>query len=134
MTKILFTEYLDLDLDTENWCCNRCNEVLVSAHDNYKRGCLVFERDPREIHPPILEGDYTFSPDPDWVRIIEFYCPGCGIQVETEYLPPGHPITHDIEVDVKRLKQRLDKGEITLVEGKIMPADTASTSDSGAHS
>ena len=85
----------------------------------------MYERDPREIHPPILEGEYTFSPDPDWVRIIEFYCPGCAIQVETEYLPPGHPITHDIEVDVKRLKQRLDEGEISLVDGKIMPADTA---------
>ncbi len=125
MAKIHFTEYLDLDLGSENWCCNRCGQVLISAFENYKRGCLVYERDPREIHPPILEGEYTFSPDPDWVRIIEFYCPGCAIQVETEYLPPGHPITHDIEVDVKRLKQRLDEGEISLVDGKIMPADTA---------
>jgi len=127
MAKIHFTEYLDLDLDSENWCCNRCGEVLISAHENYKRGCLVYERDPREIHPPILEGDYTFSPDPEWVRIIEFYCPGCAIQVETEYLPPGHPITHDIEVDVNRLKQRLEDGEITLIDGKIMPPNTATT-------
>lgn len=124
MAKIIFTEYLDLDLDDENWCCNRCGHVLISAHENYKRGCLVYERDPREIHPPILEGDYTFSPDPEWVRILEFYCPGCGIQIETEYLPPGHPITHDIEVDVERLKERLGAGEIRLVEGKIFPADT----------
>jgi acetone carboxylase gamma subunit len=26
--------------------------------------------------------------------------------VEVEYLPPGHPITHDIELDVDRLKSR----------------------------
>ena len=23
-------------------------------------------------------GRFTFAPDPDWVRIVEFYCPGCG--------------------------------------------------------
>ena len=71
-------------------CCGR---ELISARENYKRGCLVAERDPSEIHPPIIEGEYSFSPDPDWVRVLEFDRPGCGKQVETEYLPPGHPIT-----------------------------------------
>ncbi|HMH38556.1 MAG TPA: acetone carboxylase subunit gamma, partial [Streptosporangiaceae bacterium] len=91
--RLRFTEYLDLDLDEEVWRCNRCDAVLTSARGEYKRGCLVYDRDPREIHPPLIEGDYTFSPDPEWVRILEFYCPSCGAQVETEYLPPGHPIT-----------------------------------------
>ncbi len=131
MAKILFTEYLDLDLDDENWCCNRCDQVLISARENYKRGCLVYDRDPRDIHPPIFDGDYTFSPDPEWVRILEFYCPGCGIQIETEYLPPGHPITHDIEVDIESLKRRLGAGEITLVDGKILPATAASSPPAG---
>jgi len=27
--------------------------------------------------------------------------------METEYLPPGHPLTWDIEIDLDRLKQRL---------------------------
>jgi len=44
----------------------------------------------------------------------EFYCPGCGTQVETEYLPPGHPITHDIEIDVEQLKEQLRKGEFVI--------------------
>ena len=34
------------------------------------------------------------------------YCPGCGIQIENEYLPPGHPITHEIELDIDALKAR----------------------------
>lgn len=99
-------EYLAIDLDEEQWQCSNCGETLGPAEENYKRGCLVNERDPREIHPPIIEGeDYTFAPDPDWVRIVEFYCPGCGTMVENEYLPPGHPITHDTELDVERLKE-----------------------------
>lgn len=119
MQRIKFTEYLLLDLDDEYWYCNSCKQQLNSAHENYKRGCLVYERDPTEIHQPIIEGEYTFSPDPDWVRILEFYCPGCGRQIETEYLPPGHPITHDIEVDVARLKARVDKGELEIRDGHL---------------
>ncbi len=125
MESIRFTEYLDLDLGTETWRCNRCGTQLVSARENYKRGCLVYERDPREIHPPVIEGDYTFSPDPTWIRIIEFYCPGCGVQVETEYLPPGHPITPDIEVDIDRLKARLESGELIVRDGRLSPAEPA---------
>ena len=54
----------------------------------------------------IVEGDYTFAPDPAWCRIVEFYCPGCGVMVENEYLPPGHPLTHDIELDIDKLKKK----------------------------
>jgi acetophenone carboxylase len=108
------TEYLDLDLDREQWMCNRCGHALGSARDNYKKGCLVHDRDPHEIHPAIVPGSFSFSPDPLWVRIVEFYCPDCGTQVETEYLPPGHPITHDIEIDVEQLKERLRKGEFVI--------------------
>jgi acetophenone carboxylase len=117
--RIRITEYLDLDFDREQWLCNRCGQVLGSARDNYKKGCLLYDRDPREIHPPILSGPYNFSPDPLWVRIVEFYCPGCGTQLETEYLPPGHPITQDIELDVDRLKDRLAKGEFVIRDQRL---------------
>jgi hypothetical protein len=75
MDRIHMTEYLDLDLEGEMWHCHHCGRALISARDNYKKGCLVYDRDPREIHPPRLEGPYTFSPDPAWIRIVEFYCP-----------------------------------------------------------
>lgn len=119
---IRFTESVDLDLDNECWSCNRCRRTLGSARDTYKRGCLVYERNPTEIHPPLIEGEYTFSPDPDWVSILEFYCPQCGVQIETEYLPPGHPITVDIEVDLDRLKQRFESGELVLQDGRLQLA------------
>ena len=119
MERIKFTEYLQLDLNDDCWYCISCDNKLISAHENYKRGCLVYERDPTEVHQPIIEGEYTFSPDPDWVRILEFYCPNCGRQIETEYLPPGHPITHDIEVDVAKLKARVNKGELKIRDGHL---------------
>jgi len=112
--RLRVTEYLDLDLDREQWMCNRCGRSLGPARENYKNGCLVHDRDPHEIHPAIVPGSFSFSPDPLWVRIVEFYCPDCGTQVETEYLPPGHPITHDIEIDVEQLKERLRKGEFVI--------------------
>ncbi len=102
------TEYLDIDLEREMWACNRCGHDLVSARESYKQGCLVAERDPHEVHPTRAPGDapYNYAPDPAWCRIVEFYCPHCATLVETEYLPPGHPITRDIEVDVAALKAR----------------------------
>jgi acetone carboxylase gamma subunit len=100
------TEYLDIDLEKEMWCCNRCGRELISARENYKKGCLVCERDPREIYNPLVDETYNFAPDPDWVRIVEFYCPSCGTMIENELLPPGHPITYDIELDIDKLKTR----------------------------
>lgn len=98
------TEYLEIDLDDRMWQCSRCGEVIGSAEENYKHGCMVRERDPQAVHPPLLEDEeYTFGPDPEWVRIVEFYCPGCGTMIENEYLPPGHPITFDTELDVEKL-------------------------------
>lgn len=112
-------EYLDLEVAAERWRCHVCNRELGSVRENYKYGLLVHERDPAEVHPPIIKGSYTFSPNPNWVRILEFYCPGCGTQVETQYLPPGHPITNDTEIDIDSLKRRLAEGEIMIEDGRI---------------
>jgi acetophenone carboxylase len=119
---IRVTEYLDLDLDRERWNCNRCRHDLGSARENYKKGCLLYDRDPREIHNPIVGGDFSFAPDPLWVRIVEFYCPGCGTQIETEYLPPGHPLTHDIEINLDLLKERIRNGELVIKENRLEAA------------
>ena len=34
------------------------------------------------------------------------YCPNCGVLIDTEYLPPGHPLTHDMEIDIEQLKAK----------------------------
>ena len=105
--KVLMTEYLRVDLDAEQWECRVCDHVIGPATANYKEGLLVHNRDPREIHPPILDPErykFTFSPDPEWVRILEYYCPSCGTQVETEYATPGHPPLHDMQPDLPAMR------------------------------
>lgn len=110
--KVRITEYLDIDLEKEMWCCNRCGRELISVREPYKKGCLVYEKPAAEIYEPLIENSpYSFSPNPDYCRIIEFYCPGCGIMIENEYLPPGHPITVDIELDIDKLKDKYLKAK-----------------------
>jgi acetone carboxylase gamma subunit len=107
--RVAITEYLEIDLTSERWHCRSCGHDIAAARDNYKTGLLVYDRDPREIHAPILDEtkyEFTYAPDPTWCRIVEFYCPSCGTQIENEYLPPGHPLTHDIELDIDSLKKR----------------------------
>lgn len=107
--RVPMTEYLVIDLDTERWVCRVCEQDMGSAHGNYKEGCLLYDRDPREIHQPILDPEryeYTFSPDPTYCRIVEFYCPGCATQIEVEYLPPGHPPQVDMLIDVEALRKQ----------------------------
>lgn len=110
--KVRITEYLDVDLDEETWCCNRCGHELVSAKENYKRGCLVRERDPRDIYPPVTP-DGDFAPDPSLCAVVEFYCPQCGVMIENEALLLGHPITYDIELDLNKLRQKYQGGAPT---------------------
>lgn len=116
--RIPMTEYLFIDLDTERWVCRVCEHDLGDAHGNYKPGTLVHDRDPREIHQPVLDPDryeFTFSPDPTYMRILEYYCPGCGTQLETEYLPPGHPPTVDMVWDLESLRRQWEaRGADTL--------------------
>ena len=140
--KVLMTEYLRIDLDTEMWECRRCNRVHGSARENYKRGLLVYDRDPREIHKPLLDPtlyERTYSPDPKWCRILEYYCADCGTMVETEYLPPGHPPLHDMEIDIDALKlQWKDREEVKeppigrdLALGKVLEHRAAHAANHG---
>lgn len=124
--RVLMTENLRIDLDAENWECRHCDRVLISARENYKRGLLVYDRDPREIHKPLLDPTkytLTYSPDPTWCRLLEYYCPQCGTMMETEYLPPGHPPLRDMEFDIDAMKEQWKDRDEVKVEptGKDYP-------------
>lgn len=125
--RVLVTENLRIDLESEMWECRHCGVALISARGNYKRGLLVYDRDPREIHQPLLNPalyKQTYSPDPNWCRLLEYYCPNCGTMMETEYLPPGHPPVRDIEFDIDAMKaQWADREELT--EPALSPGGVA---------
>lgn len=101
---VRITENLEVDVDRERWLCHHCKADLGPATKNYKQGCRIRARDPEEIWRPLVDEPVTFSYNRDWCRIVEFACPGCGWLIEVEALPPGHPITHDIELDLEALK------------------------------
>ena len=113
MNRMHVTEYLDIDLDKEVWCCNRCNAELGSARKSYMQGCLVHDRTATEIYGEPMEvapgKSVGYAPDPIFSHILEFYCPNCGTMIEVQYLMPGHPIPVDIALDLEQLKTRSKK-------------------------
>lgn len=112
--RVIITEHLRIDLDEEQWECRRCEHVLGSAREDYKRHLRVRARDPREIHRPLIDPqryEYTFAPDPAVCAILEFYCPSCAVLVEAEYTVPGHPPLHDIELDLDVLRRQWSQRE-----------------------
>ena len=111
MDKMRITESVDIDLEKEVWCCHRCGVELYSAKEPYLKGCLVYERPAKEVYgPPIpVKKDSTvisYAPEADFMRLVEFYCPNCGALMTVQYLPPGHPIIFDIELNIDKLKER----------------------------
>lgn len=113
MKKLKITEYLNIDLDSEMWCCERCGEDLVSARQHYVKGCLVYDRPAVDIYGSSIEiakgQQVNYAPDPRFNHVLEFYCPHCGTMIEVQYLPPGHPIPKDIDLNVDRLKEKYKK-------------------------
>jgi acetone carboxylase gamma subunit len=111
MTKMRITESVDIDLNKEMWCCSRCHAEIYSARDSYLKGCLVYERPASEIYGPAIpvkqdSASISYAPEPDFMRVIEFYCPKCGAQMSVQYLPPGHPIVSEISLDIDKLKKK----------------------------
>jgi acetophenone carboxylase len=132
--RLRITEALDLVLGAERWRCNRCDADLGPATANYKEGCLLFDRDPRDIHGRFPgDPEFSFSPHPDWCRIIEVYCPGCATMLDVEYLPPGHPPTHDIQLDLETLRRRLAEAAAAGGAAGVATGEPAGTATAGPH-
>jgi len=111
MKRIRITETVEIDLDKEMWCCSRCHAEIHPARESYLKGCLVYERPAEEVYGPpipIEQGSdvISYAADPDFMRVVEFYCPECGAMITVQYLPPGHPVVIDIELDIEKLKER----------------------------
>jgi acetone carboxylase, gamma subunit len=75
-----------------------CGQEFGDWRENWKLRALIYSRDTREKLEEIYPG--ARCPDPEWCEIREFYCPGCGTQLEVESVPPGYPITFDFLPDL----------------------------------
>jgi acetophenone carboxylase len=113
MARVRVTESLDIDLESEKWCCHTCGAPMNSARQPYQQGALIYEKPANEIYGETIQlskdTSIAYSPDPDFMRVVELYCPGCGALISVQYLPPGHPIPVDIQLDIDQLKARYAK-------------------------
>ena len=67
----------------------RCGQELGDYRVNWKLNALIYVRDTPEKLAEVYCG--WEQPDPAWVQVREYYCPGCGAQLEVEAVPRGCP-------------------------------------------
>ncbi len=67
----------------------RCGHEFGDYRVNWKLSALIHVRDSAEELQAVYRG--TEQPDPSWVQLREYYCPGCGSQLEVEAVPRGAP-------------------------------------------
>ncbi len=76
-----------------------CGHEFGDYQNNWKLEALIHVRDTteslHEIYPPRM------APNPDWMEIREFICPGCGTMLEVDAVPPGYPIVFDFLPDLE---------------------------------
>ena len=67
----------------------RCGQEFGDYRVNWKLSALIYVRESAEALQDIYHG--REQPDPAWVQLREYYCPGCGSQLEVEAVPRGCP-------------------------------------------
>jgi len=67
----------------------RCGQNFGDYRVNWKLNALIYVRDDSEKLNEVYRG--REQPDPEWIQLREYYCPGCGSQLEVEAVPRGTP-------------------------------------------
>jgi acetone carboxylase gamma subunit len=67
----------------------RCGHEFGDYRVNWKLSASIYVRDTEEKLGEIYRG--SERPDPAWVQLREYSCPGCGAQLEVEAVPRGTP-------------------------------------------
>jgi len=76
----------------------RCGHEFGDYRVNWKLGALIHVRDTEEKLHEIYRG--AEQPDPTWMQLREYYCPGCGAQLEVEAMPRGCPPDFELLPDL----------------------------------
>ena len=67
----------------------KCGHDFGDYRVNWKLSSLIHVRDDEDSLGEIYQG--REMPDPSWVQLREYICPGCGAQLEVEAVPRGCP-------------------------------------------
>ena len=115
-----FEKYLEIMQDRVPWkgrillplaenlyIVQKAGERIVKCHCGYEFGdyrvnwklkALIYVRDSEEKLEEICAGPR--KPDPKFCDVREYYCPGCGVQLEVESVPFGYPAIFDFLPDL----------------------------------
>lgn len=75
-----------------------CGYEFGDYRENWKLKALIYVRDTEEKLDEVFFGPR--KPDPKFCDVREYYCPGCGAQLEVETLPVGYPAVFDFLPDI----------------------------------
>ena len=99
----------------------RCGHEFGDYRVNWKISALVYVRDDEESLGEVYRGREL--PDPSWIQLREYVCPGCGTQLEVEAVPRGCPPDFDFLPDLdtfyedwlgRALPDKADYKDLTL--------------------
>jgi len=77
-------------------CC--CGHEFGDYRINWKLSALIHVRDDEASLGEIYRG--REQPDPAWIQLREYVCPGCGSQLEVEAVPRGCPPDFELLPDL----------------------------------
>jgi acetone carboxylase gamma subunit len=83
-----------------------CGHEFGDYRVNWKLGCRVRVRRTREEFEEVYSPSYAI-PEPEWMTIREYFCPGCLAQLAVEVVPPGYPPLFDMLPDLDTLYAEL---------------------------
>jgi acetone carboxylase gamma subunit len=75
-----------------------CGHEFGDYRVNWKLHSSIHVRDSEDALREVYRG--REQPDPTWVQIREYYCPGCAAQLEVEAVPRGCPPDFDFLPDL----------------------------------
>ena len=76
----------------------RCGQEFGDYRVNWKLSALIYVREDEESLSEVYQG--REMPDPTWIQVREYVCPGCGSQLEVEAVPRGCPPDFDFLPDL----------------------------------
>lgn len=75
-----------------------CGHEFGDYRINWKLDALINVRESKEDLAELYP--YPGAPDPSHCEVREYYCPGCGTQLEVEVVPFGYPVVFDFLPDL----------------------------------
>ena len=83
-----------------------CGYEFGDYRVNWKLNALICVRDTQDKLDEVYPG-FRKPLDRGWCEVREFYCLGCGAQLEVEAVAPGYPVTFDFLPDIDAFYQWL---------------------------